>query len=55
MEPVLERFIVRHSRELAKALDKEGKLDFPKRVLDSTHAAIHTNIDYQKSTKCLAK
>jgi superfamily II DNA or RNA helicase len=49
MEQVLERFIVRHSRELAKALDKEGKLDFPRRVLDSDPRCKYTtNIDYQK-------
>ena len=35
LEQVLERFIVRHSRELAKALDKEGKINFPERKLDS--------------------
>ncbi|MHB8568098.1 MAG: helicase-related protein [Nitrososphaerales archaeon] len=34
LEQVLERFIVRHSRELAKALDKEGKINFPERELD---------------------
>jgi len=56
MEPVLERFIVRHSRELAKALDKEGKLDFPKRVLDSDQRCKYTtNIDYQKIDEMLDK
>lgn len=54
MEPVLERFIVRHSRELAKALDKEGKLDFPQRVLDSDPRCKYaTNIDYQKIDEIL--
>jgi len=56
MEPVLERFIVRHSRELAKALDKEGKLDFPKRVLDpDPRCKYTTNIDYQKIDELLEK
>ncbi|MDH5481730.1 MAG: helicase-related protein [Candidatus Bathyarchaeota archaeon] len=56
MEPVLERFIVRHSRELAKALDKEGKLDFPQRVLDSDPRCKYTtNIDYQKIDEMLDK
>ncbi len=34
MEDVLQRFVTRHSRELAKALDVEGKINFPERVLD---------------------
>jgi len=56
MEPILERFIVRHSRELAKALDKEGKLDFPQRVLDSdSRCKYTTNIDYQKIDEMLDK
>jgi superfamily II DNA or RNA helicase len=56
MEPILERFIVRHSRELAKALDKEGKLDFPQRVLDSDPRCKYTtNIDYQKIDEILDK
>jgi SNF2 family DNA or RNA helicase len=56
MESVLERFIVRHSRELAKALDKEGKLDFPQRVLDSDPRCRYTtNIDYQKIDEMLDK
>jgi hypothetical protein len=56
MEPVLERFLVRHSRELAKALDKDGRLRFPERVLDkdprNKYAA---NIDYQKIDDILSK
>jgi len=34
MEQVLQRFIVRHSRELAKALDTKNIIRFPDRVLD---------------------
>ncbi|MEM2932559.1 MAG: helicase-related protein [Nitrososphaerota archaeon] len=34
MDDVLRRFIVRHSRELAKALDREGKIKFPARLFD---------------------
>jgi superfamily II DNA/RNA helicase len=34
MDDVLRRFIVRHSRELAKALDREGKIKFPNRLFD---------------------
>ncbi|BAJ49895.1 helicase domain-containing protein [Candidatus Caldarchaeum subterraneum] len=34
MDDILRRFIVRHSRELAKALDREGRIRFPKRVFD---------------------
>ena len=34
MEQVLQRFIVRHSRELAKALDTKNIIQFPDRVLD---------------------
>ncbi|MCS6784889.1 MAG: helicase-related protein [Candidatus Caldarchaeum sp.] len=34
MDDVLRRFIVRHSRELAKALDTEGKIKFPTRKFD---------------------
>ncbi len=34
MDEVLRRFVVRHSRELAKALDREGRIRFPKRVFD---------------------
>ncbi len=34
MDEVLRRFIVRHSRELARAMDKEGRIRFPERELD---------------------
>ncbi len=34
MDDVLRRFVVRHSRELAKALDREGRIKFPERVFD---------------------
>ncbi len=34
MDDILRRFIVRHSRELAKALDREGRIKFPKRAFD---------------------
>jgi superfamily II DNA or RNA helicase len=56
MEPVLERFVVRHSRELAKALDKEGKISFPIRKLDKDPRCKYaTNIDYQKIDEILNK
>jgi hypothetical protein len=56
MEPVLERFLVRHSRELAKALDKDGRLRFPERVLDKDQRNKYTtNIDYQKIDETLSK
>ena len=49
MEQVLERFIVRHSRELAKALDTEGRIQFPKRVLDTDpRDRYSTDIEYQE-------
>ena len=34
MDDVLRRFIVRHSRMLAKALDREGRIHFPTRLFD---------------------
>lgn len=56
MEPVLERFVVRHSRELAKALDKEGKINFPTRELDGDpRCKYSTNINYQKIDDILNK
>jgi superfamily II DNA/RNA helicase len=56
MEPVLERFIVRHSRETAKALDREGKIKFPKRELDKDpRCKYSTKIDYQKIDETLNK
>lgn len=49
METVLERFIVRHSRETAKALDREGKIRFPTRELDKDPRCKYSiKIDYQK-------
>ncbi len=49
MEQVLERFMVRHSRYLAQALDKEGRIRFPKRVLDDDPRDRYSiEIDYQK-------
>jgi superfamily II DNA or RNA helicase len=56
MEPVLERFVVRHSRETAKALDKEGKISFPTRELDKDpRCKYSTNIDHQKIADTLNK
>lgn len=56
MEQVLERFIVRHSRELAKALDREGRIRFPQRVLDvDPRNKYSANIDYQKIDDILNK
>ena len=56
MEPVLERFIVRHSRELAKALDRDERLRFPHRVLDrDPKSKYSTNIDYQKIDEVLSE
>lgn len=49
LEQVLERFIVRHSRELAKALDTEGKINFPKRELDSDPRDKYSiEVDFEK-------
>lgn len=49
LEQVLERFIVRHSRELAKALDKEGKINFPRRELDPDPRDKYSiRIDFEK-------
>ncbi len=33
MEDILRKFVVRHSRQLAKALDREGRIKFPERQL----------------------
>ena len=35
MDEVLRRFMVRHSRDLARALDREGRIRFPKRLFDT--------------------
>jgi superfamily II DNA or RNA helicase len=35
MDDILRRFVVRHSRQLAKALDREGRIRFPERLLDT--------------------
>ena len=49
MDEVLRRFMVRHSRRLAQVLDKEGKIKFPRRRLDSdVRSRYSTNIDYQR-------
>jgi superfamily II DNA or RNA helicase len=54
MEEVLERFIVRHSREMAKALDREGKLSFPDRILDDDpRDKYSTEINYPRIDKIL--
>lgn len=56
MEPVLERFIVRHSRELAVALDRSGRIRFPERVLDSDpRNRYSTEINYKKIDYILSK
>jgi SNF2 family DNA or RNA helicase len=55
LEQVLERFIVRHSRELAKALDKEGKINFPKRELDlDPRDKYSIEIDFEKIDSILS-
>jgi superfamily II DNA or RNA helicase len=55
LEQVLERFIVRHSRELAKALDKEGKINFPKRELDlDPRDKYSIKIDFEKIDSILS-
>lgn len=54
MEEVLQRFMVRHSRHLAQALDKEGKIRFPRRVLDDDpRDRYSTDIDYQRIDEIL--
>ncbi len=54
LEPVLERFIVRHSRELAKLISKNIK--FPKRKIDEDpRDKYETNINYQKIYDILDK
>lgn len=54
MEEVLERFIVRHSREMAKALDKEGKIRFPERILDNDlRDKYSTDLKYPRIDKTL--
>jgi SNF2 family DNA or RNA helicase len=54
MEEVLQRFMVRHSRRLAQALDKEGKIKFPRRILDDDpRDRYSTNIDYQRISEIL--
>ncbi|MGC8558834.1 MAG: helicase-related protein, partial [Nitrososphaeria archaeon] len=48
MEEVLQRFMVRHSRQLAQALDREGKIKFPERMLDSDPLDRYSvDIDFQ--------
>jgi len=48
MDPILRRFVVRTSRELAKALSKDS-LNFPVRKLDSDpRDRYSTKIDYEK-------
>jgi superfamily II DNA or RNA helicase/HKD family nuclease len=56
MEDVLQRFVVRHSRRLAQALDREGKIRFPRRVLDNDKLNRYSNdIDYLKIYNILSK
>jgi len=56
MEQVLERFVVRHSRELAKALDTQGGISFPERVLDKDKRNKYSvDIDYQKIDEILGR
>jgi len=54
MDAVLNRFIVRHSRELAKALDREGRVGFPERILDQDLRDKYSNdVDYLKIDEAL--
>lgn len=56
MEDVLQRFIVRHSRELARALDTKNVLNFPERKLDDDpRNKYETNIEYQRIEDLLDK
>ena len=49
MDEVLQRFVTRHSRALAKALDREGKIKFPDRVLDpDPRNRYATTVDYTR-------
>jgi superfamily II DNA or RNA helicase/HKD family nuclease len=54
MEMVLRRFITRHSRDLAKALDPEGKIKFPDRVLDpDPRNRYEIGVDYERIDETL--
>lgn len=48
MDDVLRRFIVRHSRELAKALDREGRIKFPIRLFDDNIGTYRITIGPQE-------
>lgn len=53
MDDILRRFIVRHSRELAKALDREGRIRFPKRAFDEKIGKYSININLDEIYKKL--
>jgi superfamily II DNA or RNA helicase len=55
MDDILRRFIVRHSRELAKALDREGWIRFPKRELDEKIGRYPISISLDEIDKKLEK
>jgi len=55
MDDVLRRFIVRHSRELAKALDREGKIKFPNRLFDEGIGNYEITTELQKIYDELSK
>jgi SNF2 family DNA or RNA helicase len=56
MEPVLQRFIVRHSRELAKALDTRNIIEFPERILDDDpRSRYEADLQYQRIEDLLDK
>jgi len=55
MDEVLSRFVVRHSRELAKALDRDGKIRFPRREFDDKIGKYRITVALQKIYEDLSK
>ncbi|MCS7127160.1 MAG: helicase-related protein [Thaumarchaeota archaeon] len=55
MDDILRRFIVRHSRELAKALDREGRIRFPKRMFDDKIDRYSIRVSLQEIAEKLEK
>lgn len=55
MDEVLRRFMVRHSRDLAKILDREGKIRFPKRLFDEKLERYPIPVSLQEIDEALEK
>ncbi|BAJ50608.1 DNA/RNA helicase [Candidatus Caldarchaeum subterraneum] len=45
MDDILRKFVVRHSRQLAKALDREGRIRFPERLLHTIHYDLPIDVE----------